>query len=242
MGSTPSTPKYNKTAAEEQQNRLNQAAGIQQYANVNSPLGSYTTSIDPTTGQITIDKQLGAASSAAQAAQLGALSNYTSNPTEAANAYYNAQMAYLQPQLDRQVERAESSLTNRGLPLGSNAWNNAMGDVYDAQNRALTALSNEALANGQQYQANILNQGALAGSQVIDPALVAGQAGAGLENTYDKLYQNEVANYQTKMAQQNALTSGLLGAVGTIGGAALGSLLGPAGTAAGAAAGAKVAG
>jgi len=228
MGSTPSAPKYNQSADIAEQNRLNQAAGLQQYANVNGPLGSYSTSIDPATGQITVNKQLGASSQAAQNAQLAALSNYSGDPTEAANAYYNAQMAYLQPQLNRQVERAESSLTNRGLPLGSNAWNSAMGDIYDAQNRTLTALSNEALANGQQYQTNILNQAALAGGQVIDPAMVAGQAGAGLENTYDKLYQNQVDQYKTKMAKQNSLTSGLLGAVGTIGGAVLGGPIGAA--------------
>ena len=243
MGSKPSTPTYDTAAAEAQQKRLNQAAGNQLYANVNSPLGSYSTSIDPVTGQITVNKQLGAGSSAAQTAQLSALSNYSGDPTEAANAYYNAQMAYMQPQLDRQVERAESSLTNRGLPLGSNAWNSAMGDVYDAQNRTLTALSNEALANGQQFQTNILNQAALAGGQVIDPTVLSGQAGAGYENTYDKVYQNQIAKYQSEMANQNALTGGLLGAFGTIGGAALGSLLAPGvGTAAGAAAGSKVAG
>ena len=231
MGSKPSTPTYDTAAAEAQQKRLNQAAGNQLYANVNSPLGSYSTSIDPVTGQITVNKQLGAGSSAAQTAQLSALSNYSGDPTEAANAYYNAQMAYMQPQLDRQVERAESSLTNRGLPLGSNAWNSAMGDVYDAQNRTLTALSNEALANGQQFQTNILNQAALAGGQVIDPTVLSGQAGAGYENTYDKVYQNQIAKYQSEMANQNALTGGLLGAFGTIGGAALGSLLAPGTTA-----------
>lgn len=248
MGHKPSTPKYDTAAAQAQQQRLNTAAGNQLYANVNGPLGGYTTSVDPTTGQITVNKSLGANSMAALGAQLGALSNYSGNPTDAANAYYNAQMAYMQPQLDRQVARAESSLTNRGLPLGSTAWNNAMGDIYDAQNRTLTALSNEALANGQQFQTNILNQAALAGGQVIDPAMVSGQGGAGLENTYDKEYQNKVAQYQTAMANRNALTSGLLGAVGTIGGAVLGgpvgaalggALLGSAGTAAGAATGSQ---
>lgn len=226
MGSSSSVPKYNQNAAIAEQNRINQAAGIQQYANVNSPLGGYTTSVDPTTGQITINKNLSETSKAAQAAQLGALQNYTGDPTQAANAYYNAQMAYMQPQLDRQVTRAESSLTNRGLPLGSNAWNSAMGDVYDAQNRTLTALSNEALANGQQYQTNILNQAGLLGSQVIDPTMISGQAGAGLEDTYDKVYNSQIESWKQKQASKNALTSGILSAVGTIGGAALGGPLG----------------
>lgn len=224
--SSSSAPKYNTQAAINEQNRINQATGNQLYANINSALGGYSTSVDPVTGQITVNKNLGENSQAALNAQLGALSQYTGDPTQAANAYYNAQMAYLQPQLNRQVERAESSLTNRGLPLGSNAWNSAMGDIYDAQNRTLTALSNEALANGQQYQTNILNQAGMLGSQVIDPTMISGQAGAGLENTYDKLYNSQVEAWKQKQANKNSLTSGLLGAVGTIAGGALGGPLG----------------
>lgn len=238
MGSSSSAPTYNQRAAINEQNRINQAAGIQQYANVVSPLGGYTTSVDPVTGQITVNKTLSDTSTAAQKAQLGALANYTGDPTEAAKAYYNAQMAYLQPEMDRQVERAESSLTNRGLPLGSSAWNSAMENIYNTQNRTLSALSNEALSQGQQYQTNILNQAGMLGSQVVDPTMVAGQAGAGLENTYDKLYNSQVENWKQQQASKNALTSGLLGAAGKIGGAAIGTLIAPGvGTAAGAAAG-----
>ena len=228
MGSSASVPTYNTQKAIEEQNRINQASGIQQYANVNSPLGGYNVSIDPTTGQLTINKSLSDNSRMALLGQQSALANYSGDPTQAANAYYNAQMAYMQPQLDRQIERTESSLTNRGLPLGSSAWNSAMSDVYDAQNRTLTALSNEALANGQQYQTNILNQAGLLGSQVIDPTMISGQGGAGLEDTYDKQFANEIEACKQKQANKNALTSGILGAVGTIGGAALGGPLGGA--------------
>ena len=240
MGKSASTPPlYNTQAAIAEQNRINQAAGNQLYANVNSQLGGYTTSVDPVTGQITVNKNLGENSRAALNAQLGALQNYTGDPTQAANAYYNAQMAYMQPQLERQVTRAESSLTNRGLPLGSSAWNSAMGDVYDAQNRTLSALSNEALANGQQYQTNILNQAAMLGGQVIDPTMISGQAGAGLENTYDKLYNSQIEQWKQEQANKNA-KSGWGSLIGTVGGAALGSIVPGIGTAAGASLGGMV--
>lgn len=243
MGSKPKTPTYNASADIAEQNRLNQAAGLQQYANVSSPLGGYSVSVDPTTGQMTVNKNLSENSQLAMQKQLNTLGMYTGDPTEAANAYYNAQMAYLQPQMDRQIERAESSLTNRGLPIGSSAWNEYLGDIYENQNRTLSSLSDQALASGQQFQSNILNNAAMLGGQVIDPTMVAGQGAAGLSNTYDKQFQNEQQKYQTKMAQRNALTSGILGAVGTIGGAALGSILAPGvGTAAGAAAGSALAG
>lgn len=235
MGSTPSAPVYNRDADIAEQNRLNQAAGLQQYANVSSPLGGYSVSVDPVTGQMTVNKTLSDNSQLALQQQKQALASYTGDPTQAANAYYNAQMAYLQPHMDRQIERAESSMTNRGLPLGSNAWNQYMGDIYENQNRTLSALSNEALAKGQQYQTNILSNASMLGGQVIDPTMVGGQAGAGLENTYDKQFANEQQRYQTAMANRNSLTSGILGTVGTIGGAALGSVLAPGvGTALGA--------
>lgn len=230
--STPSVPTYNVGSAQAEQNRINQATGNQLYANVNSALGGYSTSVDPVTGQITVNKNLGENSQAALNAQKMALANYTGDPTTAANAYYNAQMAYLQPQMDRQIERAESSLTNRGLPLGSNAWNNAMGDIYENQNRTLSSLSNQALANGQQFQSNILSQAGMLGGQVIDPSLVSGQAGAGLENTYDKQFANEVEKWKQKVANQQA-SSGLGSAIGSIAGGVLGSVVPGVGTALG---------
>ena len=234
MGDKPSVPKYDVNQAQAEQNRINQATGQQMYADVVSPLGGYKTSIDPVTGKITIDKQLSDVSQLAQQQQLATLDAYTGDPTRAADAYYKAQMAYLQPQMQRQVERAESSLTNRGLPIGSSAWNEAMGGVYDAQNRSLESLTANALAQGQQYQSNILNQAAMLGSQIIDPTMVGGQAGAGLENAYDKQFANEVEKYKQEMAERNALIQG----VSALGGKAVGAILGGmTGGASGAAAG-----
>lgn len=226
MGDKPSVPKYDVNQAQAEQNRINQATGQQMYADVVSPLGGYKTSIDPVTGKITIDKQLSDVSQLAQQQQLATLGTYTGDPTSAADAYYKAQMAYLQPQMQRQVERAESSLTNRGLPIGSSAWNEAMEGVYDAQNRSLESLTANALAQGQQYQSNILNQAAMLGSQIIDPTMVGGQAGTGLENTYEKQFANEVEKYKAEMAERNALIGGLTSMTGTIVGGALGGPLG----------------
>lgn len=196
-------PVYDRQSAYDEQNRINQTAGSNLYANVNSPLGGYSVSVDPITGQLTVNKSLSDTSTAAQQAQLNALNSYTGNPTQAANAYYNAQMQYLQPQFDRQIERTESSLTNRGLPLGSNAWNEAVDNVYNAQNRTLAALSDEALSKGQAYQSNILGQASMLGNQVVDPTMVGGQGATGLGDTYTNYY-NSLAN-QASADYDNAL-------------------------------------
>ena len=225
MGSKPSTPTYDTSRAYSEQNRINQAAGNQLYANVTSPTGGYTTTVDPSTGQITINKNLSDNSNVALGAQYAALSNYSGDPTEAANAYYNAQMEYLQPQFDRQVQRAESSLTNRGIPLGSKAWNDAMDAVYDNQNQQMGALSSNALLAGQQYQQNILNQAATAGGQVIDPTMVSGQAGAGLSDTYDKQFANTIEKYKNDVANYNNKWGTITNLGGQLLGTAMGALI-----------------
>jgi hypothetical protein len=245
MGVSPSAPKYNQDAARQEQYRINQTSANQLYADVNSPLGGYSTYVDPTTGQITVNKQLSENSQTALNQQQAALKNYYVNDgTDAANAYYNAQMAYLQPQMQRQITRSEAGLTNRGLPIGSSAWNEYMGDVRDAQNQQLSGLGSSAISAGQGYQSNFLDQANMLGGQVVDPTLSAGQAGAGLENTYNQQFENQVAQYKTKMAGSNvnkqigSVVGGGVGAVlggwatgwanpyGYIGGATIGSAAG----------------
>lgn len=225
MGDKPSVPTYNVGQAKSEQNRINQAAGNQYYANVVSPTGGYTTTVDPNTGQITVNKTLGQNSNAALGAQYSALSNYSGDPSEAAKAYYDSQMTYLQPAFDRQVERAEASLTNRGIPLGSKAWNDAMGDIYDAQNQQMSALSSNSLLAGQQYQQNILNQAATAGGQVIDPTMVSGQAGAGLSDTYDKQFANTIEKYKNDVANYNNKWGTITNLGGQLLGTAMGALI-----------------
>jgi hypothetical protein len=67
--------------------------------------------------------------------------------------------------------------------------------------------------------------------------MISGQGGAGLENTYDQQFQNQVAQYKTKLANGSS-TQQILGATGTIAGALIGGYFGgPMGAAAGASAG-----
>lgn len=222
MGVSPSTPHYDQNAAINEQNRINQASANQKYADVNSPLGGYSTYVDPVTGQITVNKTLSGNSQNALSQQNIALQNYYANDgTDAANAYYDAQMAYLQPLMQRQLARSETALTNKGIPIGGSAWNEYMGDVRDAQNQQIANISNQALSSGQGYQSNFLNQANMLGSQVIEPTVVSGQGGAGYENMYDPMFENQVANYKTKMAGSNVHQQ-VLGAGGTLVGGVLG--------------------
>lgn len=204
MGHKPSTPTYNTESALAEQNRINLASANQKYADVNSPLGGYSISVDPTTGQMTVNKALSDNSQTALNQQMAVLGNYSGDGTDAANAYYDAQMAYLQPLMQRQTARSETALTNRGIPVGGAAWNEYMGDVRDAQNQKIANIGNQALSAGQGYQSGILNQGSMLGSQIVDPTMVSGQGGAGLYDMYEQQYQNAIDTYKTKMAKYNA--------------------------------------
>lgn len=237
MGSKPSTPKFSEGSALAEQNRLNQAAGYQTYANINSPMGGYSVSVDPDTGQMTVNKVLSDNSNAALAQQRAILANYSGDSTDAANAYYNARMAYLQPQMQRQVTRGQTALTNRGIPIGGSAWNEYMGDIYDAQNQQLAGVGSSALSAGQNYQTNMLGQSQIAGNMVIDPTLIQGAGGAGMYDTYLKDFENQKQRYQTDVANSNGWGNALGTAGGIIGGVIGGIFGGPGGAAMGAQAG-----
>ena len=225
MGKKPSAPIYSQKAAIEEQNRINQAVANQTYADVNSPLGGYSVYVDPKTGEMTINKQLSNTSNAAMRIQGNLLRNYIADPNSAANAYYERQMRYVEPTFANQISGAQDSLTNRGIQSNSTAWNSVLDNIYGAQDRANTMMTNNALFNGQTYQGNLANQAAMAGAQVYDPALIAGQQGAGLSDTYDKEYQNRIAQYKTKLANSNTWGN-ILGTGGAISGGVIGGIYG----------------
>ena len=224
MGSKPSAPTYNAEAALAEQQRLNQAAGYQTYANVNSPMGGYTVDVDPVTGRLTVNKNLSQNSLLAQQAQANALSRFVADPNAATQAYYNSQMAYVQPQFDAQIDATKADMLNRGIKMGSKTWNDTLASVENAQDKAKTAMLNEAMFNAQNYQTNTLGQAQTAGGMVIDPALISGALGAGLENTYDKKWKNQQDVYKTKMARYNANIKAIVDPLSIFGGKAVGSM------------------
>lgn len=226
MGHKPSAPKYDTNAALAEQNRLNQAAGYQTYANVNSPMGSYSVSVDPETGKMTVNKNLSGNSLMAQQIQANALSRFVADPQEATRAYYDSQMAYVQPTFDAQIDAAKESMVNRGIAMGSKTWNDTLASIESAQDKAKTAIANEAMLNAQNYQNNILGQAQTAGDLVIDPSLVEGAKGAGLYNTYDKKFQNEQDIYKSKMARYNAINSAIWSGGASVAGNVIGGWLG----------------
>lgn len=146
--------------------------------NQTGPLGSVTWQRDangnPTGQSITLSKdvqdwlnnQFGLAGGVGQAA-LGQISNLPTDPFslsnipstgEIAQGLYQQQADLLKPQFNEQTNAIEVQLANRGLPVGSEAYNLAKDRLERSQNAALTNAANNATTGaGQEQQRQIQN-------------------------------------------------------------------------------------
>lgn len=95
----------------------------------------------------------------------------------AEEATYNSYVDKLTPQFDRQRENYATMLQNQGIPVGSEAYERAMGDLEDKQNEALQQAAYTAVLNGQN-----------AFSQSLGDEVTAG----GFGNTAQQAYINQL--------------------------------------------------
>lgn len=82
----------------------------------------------------------------------------------AENATYQSYLDKLTPQFERQTSDLESSLINKGLAVGSDAYQRAMSDLQDRQNAALNQASYASVLNGQNAYTQSLNDQIAAGN------------------------------------------------------------------------------
>lgn len=217
MGSTPKAPTYDLELARREQDQLRNEAKKDLYLNYNSSLGGYE--YDPETGSINVNPN-----TADQDRLLNinaGVSNLNMDPTEATNAYYNQALASIQPDIDRYVNRTSANLVNKGIPIGSQAYNevmreqdknisNQLADIYSRSR-------SQALAD---TGAQIGNIGALQ-SQMYSPQYVAGLGATGLQNLYTQKFQNEMDKYNAAVGSSNANKSAAAGTIGSLGAAAI---------------------
>lgn len=225
MGSKPSMPKYDTSAAVAEQNRIRNEAKNDLYLNYNSLTGGYN--YDPTTNSVNVnysdeDKNrlmlIG-----------GGINNLSLNPDEATENYFNRAMANIQPEIDKYLSRTSANLVNKGIPIGSQAYNEVMRQQdNDIANQIANIYSNSRSQALSDTAAQINNIGGLQ-SQMYQPEYVAGIGSTGLRDTYNDQFQNEMDRYNAKMASYNSKLGAINKLGGTIGGLA-GSLWGPIGS------------
>ena len=217
MGDKPKAPTYNLGLAKREQERVRNEARNDLYLNYNSLLGGYK--YDPETGSINVNTN-----TADQDRLLNinaGVGSLNMDPTEATNAYYNQALASIQPDIDKYINRTSANLVNKGIPIGSQAYNevmreqdknisNQLADIYSRSR-------SQALAD---TGAQIGNIGALQ-SQMYSPQYIAGLGATGLENLYTQQFQNEMDKYNAAVGSSNANKSAAAGAIGSLGAAAI---------------------
>ena len=82
----------------------------------------------------------------------------------AANAVYNEQAGFLNPQWNTSQTQLQDQLSRQGIPVGSDAYNNAMTNFNNSKTQAYQSAQNSATAQGSQSAANLFNM-ALTGQQ-----------------------------------------------------------------------------
>jgi hypothetical protein len=244
----PKQPDVNKTAATQAQYNQQAAEKTLQMNSMDrqGPFGSSTFQRDangnPTgiTNSLSPGMQTAADNvTGAVGAQTGMLPTTAFDPNIDANgirqAYVNQGLLAAQPEWQRQDKNREVTLTNRGLPVGSEAWTDAENQVGESRNQYLQGLNNQAWqagANEEQRQfGNQLTQyqlpqqmaagglGLLSGMNSLVPNANQPQANVGSVD-YTGLVNN---NYNQQMNAYNSKMSGL----GQLAGAGMGLLTAP---------------
>src|SRR6185437_8769420 len=85
-------------------------------------------------------------------------SDFSNEVNNAQNAAYNTQAAYLQPQQAEQSSNLAQKLADQGIPLGSDAYDRAQGDLSRSQTFANQQAQNAAVTAGQQEQNTLFNE------------------------------------------------------------------------------------
>ena len=117
--SSPAMPEYEELAAQREQDRIRNEAQKTQYVNYNSGLGGY--SWNPETQTIDVNYNM---PDKERLALIGSgIGDIDLNVTEATDKYFQNTLQNLQPQFDLYRSKVSSDLINKGIPVGSRAYN-----------------------------------------------------------------------------------------------------------------------
>jgi hypothetical protein len=136
---------------------------------------------------------------------------------QAQDATYQAYIDKLNPQFAQQTSDLSTALQNKGLAVGSEAYQRAMNDMQDNQNEALNQAAYQSVLAGQQaYSQDLANQinagqfGNQAQQNYINQLLSALQGSAsGYEKAMDKYSAESNAAANSYAARQQAANNRL---------------------------------
>lgn len=139
------------------------------------------------------------------------LGSMSLDPTAVQDAYYNQATRLLNNQFDRERTSADTNLINRGIQVGTDQYNQVMGDLQDRQNATLQDIANQSIYMGDQNIGqkigNINSLGA--GRDVYGVAALGGN-----NQAYENAYNAAQYNYQNQANKnQQLLNAGIAGAM-----------------------------
>jgi hypothetical protein len=130
-------------------------------------------------------------------------------------------MENIQPEIDKYLSRTSANLVNKGIPIGSQAYNEVMRQQdNNISNQIANIYSNARSQALNDTAAQINNIGGVQ-SQVYQPQYIAGLGATGLQNLYTSQFQNEMDRYNAAVGSSNANTSATMGTIGALGAAAI---------------------
>jgi hypothetical protein len=151
------------------------------------------------------------------------------NPSQ---SYQDAYMQRLAPQLQQGREQLQQQLANKGIDIGSEAYDRAMMQQGQRENDLLAAATTQGFGVGQQARQSALQEQAYlrneplntlsavrTGSQVTGPQFVnsaqqATTSGPDLLGAAQMTNNAQMGAYNAQQAGQNSMTSGLMGLAG----------------------------
>jgi len=130
----------------------------------------------------------------------------------------------LDPRFEQQRQSLEQQLANKGISMGSEAYDRAMGQFGQTQNDAYNQLAlggrEQAYKEAVFERQNPFNEvnALMSGSQVANPWLGQNQqtnmANTDVAGITNQAFQNQMALYNAEMGQQNAMMGGIAGLAG----------------------------
>lgn len=160
-------------------------------------------------------------------------------PIQAGENYEQAIMRRLQPQLQQEQKSFDAQMANQGIPVGSEAYENAKRMFDQKQNDRLTSaviggfgIGQQARQQGFQEQAYLRNEplntlnAVRTGSQVTNPTFTsvpqqAYTGGTDYLGAQQAGYNAQLGAANAQNAANQSFTSGLMGLGGTLGAAAI---------------------
>lgn len=146
----------------------------------------------------------------------------------------NAVMRRLQPTIQMEKEQFDAQMANQGIPLGSEAYQNAKRMFDERQNDKITSAIIQGTDTGLRARAQGFNElgymrnepintlsAVRSGSQVTNPNFVTTPAGADYLGAAQSGYNAQLSASNAQNAAKNSFTSGLMSLGGTLGGAAI---------------------